>query len=232
MTAELTSRPEGTTRHPWDWYVEERWVTHRLCDFVNLDQGVTYLDPFCGLGNIPLALNEYRGLESFGTDLFERDDFPLFLGQHDFLGDQRHLLEAHPRLSIVMNPPFSFQDGRMVRGLAEKCIRRALDIATDKVCALLPLKWLSSEGRFHLFTDAATAPIGVYVLSERPSMPPGDMIEELGDNAFERGKVDYMWVVWDNRCEPMLDPSGRPFVPTYWIPPRSFEAQIEMELAA
>ena len=30
-------------------------------------------------------------------------------------------------------------------------------------------------------------------------MPPGDMIEKMGDQAFKRGKVDYMWVVWDKQ---------------------------------
>jgi len=218
MSGELTSRPKGSNRHPWDWYVEEKWVTHRLIDMIELETEVTYLDPFCGQLHIPTALEE-RGLRAYGTDLFARDPHHcLFLGEHDFLGDHRHLLEASDRLSIIMNPPFSFQNGRLVRGLAEKCIRRALTIATHKVCALLPLKWLASEGRYRLFTDMT--PIGVWILCERPSMPPGNMIEALGDNAYDHGKIDYMWVVWDKRREPMTDRSGRPFAPTSWIPPR------------
>src|SRR3546814_21034174 len=93
--------------------------------------------------------------------MFARNpDHCLFLGEHDFLGEQRHILEASDRLSIIMNPPFSFQNGRLVRGLAEKCIRRALSIATHKVCALLPLKWLASEGRYRLFTEHT--PIGIW----------------------------------------------------------------------
>jgi hypothetical protein len=218
MSGELTSRPKGSSRHPWDWYVEEKWVTHRLLDMINLESEVTYLDPCCGQLHIPEALSE-RGMTAFGTDLFARHDgHRLFMGEHDLLGDQRHLLEASNGLSIIFNPPFSFQNGRLVRGLAEKCIRRALSIATHKVCALLPLKWLASEGRFRLFTEET--PIGVWILSERPSMPPGNMIEQLGDDAYDHGKVDYMWVVWDKRSAAMTDVHGRPFAPTFWIPPR------------
>lgn len=220
MTGELTARPKGSARHPWDWYVEEQWVTHRLIDVVDLEPDVTYLDPFCGLLHIPQALADRGFTQVYGTDLHERDPaHRLFMGRHDFLGDQRHLLESSAKLSIIMNPPFSVQNGKMVRGLAEKCIRQALSIATHKVCALLPLKWLASEGRYRLFTEET--PVGIHILCERPSMPPGDIIEQLGDNAFEHGKIDYMWVVWDKQRPPMRDANGLPFAPTFWIPPRA-----------
>jgi hypothetical protein len=232
MSGELTARPSGGKRHPWDWYVEEQWVTHRLVDVVDLEPDVTYLDPFCGRLHIPQALSDRGFTHVYGTDLFARNPGNrLFLGEHDFLGDQRHLLEASDRLSIIMNPPFSYQDGRLVRGLAEKCIRQALAIATHKVCALLPLKWLASEGRYRLFTDET--PIGVWILCERPSMPPGNMIEQLGANAYAHGKIDYIWVVWDKNHRPMRDSQGRPFAPTYWIPPREkIATKAERKLAA
>lgn len=216
MTAELSSRPDGKPRHPWDWYVEQSWVTHVLLDHLKaIDAGieadVPLLDPFCGLGTIPLALRD-RGLEAYGTDMFTRSDGPHFLGEHDFLGDQRHLLEMNGRLSVIMNPPFSYQNGQIVRGLAERCIRRALEIATHKVVALVPLKWLGSTGRYRLFSEMKPQ---VHVLSERPSMPPGDEIEALGKNAWARGKVDYMWLVFDKHSP------ATPHAPTFWIPPRA-----------
>ena len=58
MSGELTARPKGSTRHPWDWYVEEKWVTHRLLDMIALESDVTYLDPCCGQLHIPEALTE------------------------------------------------------------------------------------------------------------------------------------------------------------------------------
>ncbi|MFC4255692.1 hypothetical protein GRI97_17590 [Altererythrobacter xixiisoli] len=220
MSAELSGPPQGKGRHPWDWYVEEHWVTHALASVVPLDRAVTYLDPCCGQLHIPEALAALGLPHVHGTDLFERaPDHRLFLGCHDFLGDQRHLLEASQRLSIIMNPPYSCQDGRRVRGLAEQFIRRALAIATDKVCAVLPLKWLGSAGRYQLF--AQFPPAAIWILSERPSMPPGDAIAALGKAAFNNGKVDYMWVVWDAAAPPLLAADGTPpTAPISWIAPR------------
>jgi hypothetical protein len=229
MSAELPAAPKGQTRHPWDWYVEQEWVTHRLLDCAPIERNVTILDPCCGGGNIVRALRD-RGHEAYGMDLFDRGS-PHFLGTHDFIGAERTLLEAHPQLSIIFNPPFSCQDGMLRRGLAERFIRRALQVATCQVAALLPLKWLSSSGRVDLFTSEATAPIGAWILTERPSMPPGDQIEALGDSAFDRGKVDYMWLLWDKRRRPQQDQAGSIFVPTYWIQPRVMKAR-QLSLAA
>jgi len=226
MTAELSNDSPGKEkkpRHPWDWYVEQKWVTHRLLDFAPIDLGINMIDPCCGMGNIINALRE-RNQPAFGTDLFDRGA-PHFLGLHDFLGDQRAIFEAISELSIIMNPPFSFQDGALVRGLAMQFVLRALDVATHQVAALLPVKWLASQERFALFSSRSTAPIGAWILTERPSMPPGNEIEALGDNAWKRGKVDYMWVLWDKRREPHFDQRGDIFVPTYWIPPRDKQAK-------
>ena len=218
MSAELARPPQGKGRNPWDWYVEEHWVTQALASVVALDPAVTYLDPCCGQMHIPEALAALGLPQAYGTDLFERrSDHRQFLGCHDFLGDQRHLLEASQRLSIITNPPFSCQDGQLVRGLAERFVRRALTIATDKVCVLLPLKWLGSAGRYRLFLELP--PAGVWVLSERPSMPPGDAITALGKAAFQNGKVDYMWVVWD-KVMPTPVAAQQPTAPISWIPPR------------
>jgi len=213
MTAELSNDTSSKKpRHPWDWYVEEQWVTHALADMIHLESHVAYLDPFCGGGNIPTALLD-RGLRAFGTDKFARvgHNATFFLGEHDFLGPQRHLMEMEQALSIVMNPPFSYQDGALVRGLSLRIVRRALEMATHKVCALVPLKWLSSIERYAFFTETKPQ---ILVFSERPSMPPGDMIAELGEDAWKRGKVDYMWLVWDKQ-RPNIE-----FAPTLWIPPR------------
>ncbi|MPT48012.1 MAG: hypothetical protein E2598_06275 [Sphingobium sp.] len=212
MTSELSNdNGKKKPRHPWDWYVEQQWVTHALVDMISLDDDVTYLDPFCGMGNIPMALRQ-RGLQAYGTDKFTRTNHPLFLGEHDFLGDQHHMMEAEKALSIIMNPAFSFQDGVLVQGLSLRICRRALEMATHKVAALVPLKWLSSETRYQFFMKTRPQ---ILVFSERPSMPPGNEIEALGDKAWKRGKVDYMWLVWDKQNPHAYDHS-----PTLWIPPR------------
>lgn len=218
MTAELPRLAGAGERHPWDWYVEQPWVTHRLIDSVALERDVTYLDPACGACTIPQALAD-RGYRAFGTDRERRTDSPLFFAEHDWLGEQALLIEHIRPLSIVMNPPFSYQDGRLVRGLAEAFVRKALATATHKVCALLPLKWLASQGRLKLFRDH---PPAVHILTERPSMPPGDKIEAMGDRAWSRGKVDYAWFVWDRRAPQRI-------ATTHWIAPR--EPALKLEAA-
>lgn len=210
MTAELSARKDGEARHPWDWYVEEHWVTQALLDMIDLETDVDYYDPFCGGGNIPATLIG-NGLRAFGTDKFQRTDALFFMGEGGDQGEQRHVMEALKRLSIVSNPPFSYQDGRLVRGLALSIVKRAYAMATHKLCILVPLKWLSSKERYRFYTETKPS---IYVFSERPSMPPGNIVDQLGGKAFKRGKVDYMWLVWDKQ-HPNLHHS-----PTFWIPPR------------
>lgn len=216
MSGEISTSPLAK-RDPWDWYVEEQWVTHRLADYLPLDEGVTYLDPCCGSGNIVEALAA-MGHTAYGTDMFHRYDSSRFMGEHDWMGDQIHMLEASPALSIFFNPPYSRQNGELVSGLAERCIRRALGIATHKVAALLPIKWQASKGRYRLF-EKDHRPSAIYILCERPSMPPGTQIEAMGKKAHKGGKVDYMWVVWDKNADPL------PYTPAYWIPHRDDEIE-------
>lgn len=215
MSAELTAAPAGSTREPWDWYVEQPWVTHRLLDVADIDPRATFFDPCCGAGNIVRALTE-RGHTAFGMDILDRGA-PNFLGTHDFIGPDRVPIGASPNLSIIFNPPYSYQNGRKQQALAERFIRRALLVANCQVAALLPLKWLASAGRVRLFTDPATRPSAIYILGERPSMPPGNQIEAMGEAAFSGGKVDYMWMLWNLRAQ-RPDPAAG--VPSYWIPPR------------
>ncbi len=214
----------AATRHPWDWYVEESWVTDALIDTLRGPLCGGYeqwfevdliWDPCCGLGNTlePFAR---RGLAVAGTDIQQRTNSPAFLFEHDFLGDQACLLDAHKNKSIVFNPPYSNQAGRKVAGLAEKFIRKAIKLNPWTLCALLPVKWLASAGRHKLFTEYP--PLFILILSERPSMPPGDQVEALGKKAFRHGKVDYMWVVWDFHapCDEIEPGETR----TIWIEPR------------
>lgn len=210
------------TRHPWDWYVDESWCAERLIEtlhgplcggYEDWFAGDLIWDPCCGMGN---TLRPFLNLGMWvaGSDIEKRTDDALFLFEHDFIGDQASLLDRRPETSIVFNPPYSNQDGRKVRGLAEKFIRKAIALEANTICALLPTKWLASEGRHRLFNEHV--PRFVMILSERPSMPPGDVVEQLGKKAFRRGKVDYMWVVWDRHVD--LEPGD---TRTIWIAPRA-----------
>lgn len=211
----------AATRHPWDWYVEESWVTQRLIETLHGPLCGSYddwfvndliWDPCCGMGNVLAPFMEL-GLTVAGSDVQRRTSSPQFLFEHDFLADQSCLLDHWGPKSIVFNPPYSNQNGHKVRGLAEKFIRKAIELHANTVAALLPVKWLASEGRHTLFNEHV--PRFVMILCERPSMPPGDVVEALGDNAFKHGKVDFMWVVWDRHVD--LEPGE---TRTIWIAPR------------
>lgn len=217
MSGELTAlRPD---RHPWDWYVEQAWVTEALADRVDFGGGVI-ADPCSGRGTIPDVFG-LRGHDVIATDIADRG-YDGQIGECDFLAPHPAWLsrqyEAARRLSFVFNSPYSFQDGVKVLGLAERFVRTALSITDAKVCALLPVKWLASEGRYRLFDEHA--PEAIHILCERPSMPPGNLIAELGKKAWKRGKIDYCWIVWDARARPMFG------TPTFWIPPRAKAARV------
>ena len=80
------------------------------------------------------------------------------------------------------------------------------------MCALVPNKWLSSQVRYHLFAEDHP-PQAILHLTQRPSMPPGDMIEAMGERAYRGGMIDYCWIVWNVR-EATLPGETR----TIWLP--------------
>lgn len=207
-----TPRPE---RHPQDWYVEQTWTVRALMQMVAFDRDYAIWDPCCGLGTIPCALAA-EGFTAIGTDLVERwmptEPAHLFMGEHDFLGDQKHMLESWALLSIVFNPPYSY-----VEDVAERCVRRALSIASGKVCALLPIRWRASEKRYDFFRRFP--PHQILEFCDRPSMPPGTALDHRDPKtgkptAWRRGMTDYAWYVWDRHFI-------KPDTITRIIPPRS-----------
>lgn len=207
--------PVRPDRHPQDWYVEQTWTVRALMQEIVFDRDPHHVvwDPCCGLGTIPCAFAS-AGFKAVGTDLVNRwlptEPAHLFLGEHDFLGDQVHLLENWARLSIVANVPYK-------NGVAERFVRRALLTATGFVCILLPLSWRACEGRFGFFREYP--PKLKLEFCDRPSMPPGTALADVHPDtgrltAWKRGQTDYMWLVWD-AAEPATETVTR------IIPPRT-----------
>src|SRR6476646_7661393 len=140
-------------RHSNDWYVEPHWVNRRLfeVEFWN-DTTSTIHDPAAGIGQVVRAAREH-GLKASGADIVDRGaGFQV----QDFLASS---IEKHE--NIVTNPPY---------GLLREFTERALRLARDKVCILCPVarlnaaRWLEASGLFC-----------VWLLTPRPSMPPGDV---------------------------------------------------------
>jgi hypothetical protein len=198
--AELTALAED--RHPWDWHVDESWCTEALIATLGLEAfaGQHIHDPCCGRGTIPEVFDLF-GFEVSGGDVEDRrgwhgfhcGDWPFAI--RDFFRENVERFGA--RTSIVFNPPYAMQNGCIITGLTSLMVAKALNVVTDKVCALVPLKWLASDQRYRLFQRKM--PADILILMERPSMPPGHLIPGMGDRAFRGGKADYCWVVFDNR---------------------------------
>lgn len=165
-----------------DWYVEPRWAVAALLAAESIEGAVW--DPACGMGTIPAVCRE-AGLATRATDIVDRG-YAHFDGQLDFIAADASF---QPIPNIVCNPPYSYK-----RGIAEAFVRRALAHATECVAMLLPIAWMASQGRYALFRDHQ--PVRIHIFSQRPSMPPGHLIDLLGPKAFKDGTVDYAWFVW------------------------------------
>ena len=182
MTGRKTSNYE---RDADDWYVEPRWCVDALLDREEVG-GLVY-DPACGGGNILDALRA-RGVTRVGTDLRDRG---CGLPGIDFV---RAPLPVPQVDCIVSNPPFDLLEG---------FVERALQVADDKVCILARLAVLESQARYRRLWNV-NPPTRVWVLSKRPSMPPGNR----PDIKATGGKVAYCWLVWDLKASPGITSLG------------------------
>lgn len=202
---------EEREREPFDWYIEPAWC-HELLHRVERFEGEV-IDPACGRGT-GLKVAADRGHRVLGIDLVDRRAhacfaFPLLTA--DFA--ERPPIGGTD--NFIGNPPYSYREG-----IAEIYIRRCLRLARAKVAMLLPVKFLSSQGRYDLFTQ--TPLMRVYVLSSRPSMPPGSLYVQ-GLIEAKGGSVDYMWLVWDVREKPGNARVSWLLLPEHASPPQLFE---------
>jgi predicted RNA methylase len=188
-------------RHPEDYYTEPEWCSERL--FATEHFEGTIVDPSCGSGRIVLAARAHREkaqkigdhhiTKALGYDIVKRskvcnEDLEDFLTS-DYETD-----------NIVSNPPFGCcglkdsKEGKRL-GLTEdfQYVKKALATAEKKVALLLPLPWISGaeKGKF-----LATTPLAkVLIITPRPSMPPGPVIE--AGLAPGGGTEDFAWMIWD-----------------------------------
>lgn len=227
MRSEISTARKANS-HPLDWCVDESWVAWQL--FVALGgfarekaAGEAIWDPSAGSGRTLVTFGD-NGFPIFGSDVVCRIDRTTAesaaLGALQFFSADFLEQEAAPApCSIVCNPPYSY-----IKGIAEAFVRHALKLTSRRVCAVLPVKWLGSQGRFMLFMHDHP-PQAVLVLSERASMPPGDLIESMGKRAFRGGVIDYAWFVWD-----VTRPTAPGDSRIFWLPPLNRpELQLALE---
>jgi hypothetical protein len=160
-----------------DWYVEPAWCWELMLQHERFEGSI--LEPCCGGGTGPRALRRagYEGVTA--TDLVDRG-YERFDGVVDFFAANRAVD------NIAANPPYN---------RAGEFVERALKQARRKVAVLVQEKFAYSQERYRLFVHMPLARL--YFFSSRPSMPPGQMLQ---DGAIEAvgGSVNYLWMVWEH----------------------------------
>jgi hypothetical protein len=170
VTALLRSRDSHIfERVEDDWYVEPPWCSRRLFEVESFTG--TIWDPACGGGNIPEAAKQ-AGYAVHASDIADRG-YPGSYCLDFFKSGARHA-------AIVCNPPYS---------IGGKFVRHALTLA-DKVAVIFPLARLNAAHWIH-----ATPLRRVWLLSPRPSMPPGRVI--AAGLKPGGGRVDFCWLVFE-----------------------------------
>lgn len=172
-----------------DFYTEPLWAVEALFDNERIIGKVW--DPAAGAGTVMRVCNA-REIDCEASDLVDRNN-PSVTGDIDFLGTTSLHDLICPVDNIVTNPPFR---------LAEKFIRRALEVTRFKVCVLLRLSFLESVKRADLFDSTTLA--RVHIFRRRVSMPPGG-----SDIEAKGGTIAFAWFVWD------LDHQGPPSL--HWL---------------
>jgi hypothetical protein len=173
-------------RDPLGWYVEPESAVDQLFDLIPFD-GMIW-DPSCGRGTI-LNVARRRGHATMGSDLVDR----YRPERHQFQRQDFLRVSGPPmlRFSIINNPPYNEPEPM----IAEKFIRHAHQIGGwHRAAFLVPISFQCSERRWSLFAEHV--PSHVISLMERPSMPPGAMLEERGESCRGGGMEDYCWFVF------------------------------------
>ena len=183
----MTLSGKQKNAHVWEidehnWYVEPESSTAAL---LRVERFVGRIhDPSCGQGNIVRTCLEH-GYHASGTDVVDRAGSPgWFKGEVDFLSDRAVWAD-----NIIMNPPFFKAKG------AEAFIRKAVSVASGKVAAFVDIKFLAGGGRANgLYQEMP--PHRVWIITPRPSCPPGEVLRQGGKASG--GTADWIWMVWDN----------------------------------
>ena len=194
----MSNRPAGGARSKrwersdYDFYREEPWVAQQIFDELsfgepgNLD---LIYDCCCGTGNI-LNVAKERGHPTIGGDIIDRDPRHRF-NRGNILTNQ-HIPTVPPgrSISVITNPPFSYEPD-----IAEKIIRRVIEIVPfRRAVFILPIAFLAGQGRQRFFAKDFR-PSHVLIYSQRPTMPPGNLIHEMA-NPFSGGMQDFCAIAY------------------------------------
>ena len=178
MTDTETNRPRPRRSHifpkePHGHYVESSWCSKRLFEAEPFEGSI--VDPACGWGTI--VVNAIlAGYNAAGCDLVYRGWDNSSLTPSDFLKSE--IIWDN----IVTNPPFD-----LLKEFTIQAVRRS----QRKAALIFPLARMPAA---HWLDQLPLA--RVWLLSPRPSMPPGSYIR--AGNKRSGGRVDFCWLVFEH----------------------------------
>lgn len=183
---------------PHQWYREPRSTVEQVFDSLDFPPGVIW-DASCGVGNI-LDVAHERGFRTFGSDIVDRP------GRHprhafrlvDFtrLRDLPFVPPLDGEVSLFCNPPYGKVAG--VANMGEKFVYHARRHFRDRLARaafVLPIEFMCGQDRYFDLYER-DRPSHSLICCQRPSMPPGAMVEDMGAKAFSGGMADYVVLVW------------------------------------
>lgn len=189
-------------RHPDDWYVEEVAPTTELLK-VEAFLGAIW-DPCCGRAHV-LAAAQAAGYEVFGSDIKDRArvvDVPFIVAPFA-------MFPCALAPNVIMNPPYL--DG----GGIEQFVRQAMSYReVRKIAVFAPSKFLWGQNRA-LYFYRKCEPARVYMITPRPSAPPGPVWEQAPEEVGG-GSEDFCWLIWE-RDEASGSWMGAEATQLYWI---------------
>lgn len=187
------SEPKKKDAHLWardpnDWYVEEEWCARRLFDEERFEGPIW--DPCAGMMTIPKAAVS-AGYDVIGSDLVSRG-YGEMAPVNFFSLNAPLKVRGTPARSIVCNPPFGVTEEDVKAGRPIGFVQHALNLAAHKVAMVLPARWLWGDERSRWLEQSQ--PRRVWLLTPRPSMPPGAVI--AAGVKPGGGDKDFLIIVW------------------------------------
>lgn len=189
----MVNRPAGGARSqrweraPYDFYRELPWVVEQIMKAIDFEDDLIW-DPCCGTGNT-LDVAKARGHPTIGSDVVDRH------AKHAFFRANILRLTKSPSppegrcLSVICNSPYSY-----IPDIAERVIRAVCAFPIRRAAFILPLAFLAGQERRRFFArDLRPSHTAIY--SQRPTMPPGHMIDQLA-KPFEGGMQDYCCLIY------------------------------------
>lgn len=166
-------------------YVEPEWCSARLFQIESFGAPrARILDPAAGWGKI-LRAAKTAGYTAIGSDIVDRLDRRELEDVAFQVCDFLKTSPVRSAWSVVCNPPFDH---------FEAFCRRALTVAIHKV-AMLALHRRLPAARWLQTLPLET----VYLLTPRPSMPPGSYI--AAGNKPCGGSQDFCWLVFNKQMQ-------------------------------